>query len=171
MSFVKYVNNGYFDSYTLEDGVQYCMKGCYKNLYVSFGANSYNIQSVISSMENVKRGFNNNSGKQMHHFVISIHPYKRMEKDRKIRYATLILYDIGNYFLRKGFQSIGVIHVNQDVNVFNKGILDYEENVHIHFLVNSVSFFDGRKLHNVYKIKNELIHNLKQEYGQLNWQN
>lgn len=64
-----------------------------------------------------------------------------------------------------------MIHVNKDMNVFNKGILDYEENVHIHFLVNSVSFFDGRKLHNVYKIKNELIHNLKQEYGQLNWQN
>ena len=171
MSFVKYVNNGYSDSYVLEDEVKYCMKGCYKNLYVSFGTNSYNIQSMISSMENVKRGFNNNSGTQMHHFVISIHPYKRMEKDRKICYATLVLYDIGNYFLRKGFQSIGVIHENQDVNVFNKGILDYEENVHIHFLVNSVSFLDGRKLHDLYKIKNELIHNLKQEYGQLNWQN
>lgn len=171
MSFIKYVNKGYSDFYALKDEVQYCMKGCYKNMYVSFGTNSYNIQNMISSMENVKRGFNNNSGIQMHHFVISIHPYKRMEKDRKICYATLVLYDIGNYFLRKGFQSIGVIHVNQDVNVFNKGILDYEENVHIHFLVNSVSFFDGRKLHNVYKIKNELIHNLKQEYGQLNWQN
>ena len=79
MSFVKYVNKDYFDSNVLEDEVQYCMKGCYKNLYVSFGTNSYNIQSMISSMENVKRGFNNNSSKQMHHFVISIHPYKRTE--------------------------------------------------------------------------------------------
>ena len=171
MSFVKYVNKGYSDSYALEDVVRYCMKGCYKNMYVSFGTNSYNIQSMISSMENVKRGFNNNSGTQMHHFVISIHPYKRMEKDRKMCYATLVLYDIGNYFLRKGFQSIGVVHVNQDVNVFNKGILDYEENVHIHFLVNSVSFIDGRKLCNVYGLRKEILYNLKQEYGQLNWQN
>ena len=171
MSFIKYVNKGYFDSYALEDVVQYFMKGCYKNLYVSFGTNSYNIQSMISSMKNVKRGFNNNSRTQMHHFVISIHPNKRMEKDRKICYATMVLYDIGNYFLRKGFQSIGVIHVNQDANIFNKGILDYEENVHIHFLVNSVSFIDGRKLCNVYGLRKEILYNLKQEYGQLNWQN
>ena len=104
-----------------------------------------------------------------YHFIISIHPKRKILLENKLTYASFILNDVGLKIEKIGFQCLGIIHVGFIENLFNKGIIDYEENVHIHFVVNSVSFIDGHKLVRIYTLLNSIIVFLKSDYPYLNW--
>lgn len=88
----------------------------------------------------------------------------------KALYAKWVLEDIGNIIKDMGFQWIGAIHISHIENIFNSGIVKYEDNVHIHLVINSVSYIDGHKFHNVYDFLNTIRTYLKRNYKQLSWE-
>ena len=94
-----------------------------------------------------------------------------MEISRRVQYANFIAYEIGQMIEYFGFQVIATVHVNQIENVFNKGIIEYTPTVHIHFIINSVSYKNGHKLHDIYNFLMSILRYLKKSYPQLAWEN
>lgn len=171
MSLLKYINKPYEDKFDLHDQINYCL-GKTENViydYASFGVNHLNKETICNSMIHTKKLFNKEEGKQFYHFIISIHPKRKISLENKLTYASFILNDLGLKIEKTGFQCLGIIHVGIIENLFNKGIINYEENVHIHFVVNSVSFIDGHKLVRIYTLLNSIIVFLKSDYPYLNW--
>lgn len=171
MSLLKVVNEPYANRIDLNKLIEYLYRGCIhdKTDIACWGVNPRDIESMANSMNFVKEGFRKTEGKQLHHFIISICPRKKMTIDKKILYAKWILEDVGNIVKDLGFQWIGAIHVAQIENVFNSGILEYEDNVQIHLVLNSVSYIDGHKFHNIYDFLKNIRVFLKRNYRQLTW--
>lgn len=174
MSFVKYISETYSDTNDIYKLVSYCMNGSAKRkdtVIYTFGVNSNDVNSIFKSMIFTKREFKKLYGRQLHHIIISIYPKNRMEISRRVQYANLIAYEIGQMIECFGFQVIATVHVNQIENVFNKGIIEYTPNVHIHFIINSVSYKNGHKLHDIYNFLMSILRYLKKSYPQLAWEN
>lgn len=172
MSLLKVVYKPYTKMNDLNRLLDYLNKGCVheKTDIACWGVNPRDVESMVSSMNFVKQGFEKTEGRQLHHLIISISPRKTMMTDNKVLYAKWVLEDIGNIIKDMGFQWIGVIHVSQIENIFNSGIMEYEDNVHIHLVINSVSFVDGHKFHNLYGFLNTIRIFLKRNYKQLSWE-
>lgn len=97
------------------------------------GINVYPLQAFMQMM-NVKRYFGKTSGNQLVHFIISL--------DNKVfdpEVALHIAYEIAKYYGDR-YQIIFGVHQNPRIN--RKGrATSY---VHIHMIMNSVSFVDGK---------------------------
>lgn len=86
------------------------------------------IDDVILQFQVVKNVWGKNDGVQFIHFIVSF----SYEENVEPRQAYISAYHISTYF--DGLYQV-VYGVHQDT-----------ENLHIHFLVNSVSYIDGRKI-------------------------
>lgn len=172
MSLVKVINNPYDTERILKNLFMYCLKednslnelepGCI--LYGGMGVNLHSIDSIMHSMELHKKAYKKESGRRIHHFVISIYmvnnrytliPEKHTKCPYEICCAHMIAHDICEYLHYKGFQNAFFIH--NDTNV-----------VHIHFIFNSIDV-NGNRLRNSRTFYDEILALLKREYFNLQW--
>lgn len=165
MSALIVCNNSYSNDDVLENLVSYALEINKDKLNVSkqevmwcgFGVNTYTPQYAINSMNTIKRLYNNEAGRQAEHFIISIYQHRNYGVSHRINIAQNLMYEAGNFLVNMGYQSICGIHNN-------------EGNVHIHFIVNSVNYMDGKKIHNTKVIYNALHAHLKNQNVNLNWE-
>ena len=168
MSLIKRINETYATMDDVKRLTYYCehSENYYNHEY--FGTNFLNTDYALKSMERVKRTYHKENGNQVHHFIFSIQPRRKMDENIKLSYASDILYTIGNYLNHKGFQSIGYIHKKE--NKYNYGfIIEMIDNVHIHLIVNAVNGYTGLKLTNIQSLLKEMLSLLKQNYHDLHW--
>ncbi len=95
-----------------------------------FAADEINYDTVYQSFLEEKKMWNKDSGRMYAHNVISWHK----DEDISLQQAR----DFGKAFAEKwfqGFQTLYTVHKER-------------EHVHVHFITNTVSYEDGRKLHN-----------------------
>lgn len=123
-----------------------------------FGVNDLTPEYMIDSMNNVKRRYKKEDGKLLHHFVLSIYQKYFFRVRNKEIWCQLVTNEVGNYLCSKGYQATGFIHVN------------YDGNVHVHFIFNSVNAYTGKKLTNEKIFYNDLLHFLKMNFYNLNWE-
>lgn len=150
----------YKDQEALNNVIKYIMRGSYEEGegFISYarGVNQLSIDSMISSMETVKRITNQLNGKQLIHFCISIYPKKFMSVDNKVLNGKLILQDVCDYFYNLGYQIIGAVHKEDFVNV------------HVHFVVNNINLNTGKRMYDVQTVFCNLLYELEDGYN-LNW--
>lgn len=168
MSTIKRINESYDTMNDVRRLANYCESSEYFYKRQCFGTNPLNADSMLNSMERVKRMWHKEDGNQVHHLVFCIQPRKKLEEKIKLLYTEDVLYTIGNYIDIKGFQSIGYIHNKQSKYYFGY-TPDVFDNIHIHLIINSVNGFTGLKLTNIRSFLKDILLLLKQEYPDLNW--
>ena len=128
MEVIKIIGKSYDDNFAVYNLISYiCRKDkTLDGLVGGFGISNISVNSTIEEFTTVKKVFNKMGGKQAHHIVISFGEFYD-DSD-----AFLKSYKIAEYF-RTSFQVCFAVHRDK-------------MNTHSHFVVNSVSFTDGRKL-------------------------
>ncbi len=126
MEIVKFFNGDYHDLEFLADRLQYVMNPFKTNGY--FGSICVNAEDAYAQMIYVKQFYQKINGRQFIHFSVSLEKFNDMDLNK----VWNIAYDIGMWFGEK-YQVVFGIHQDTD-------------NIHIHYIVNSVSYKDGRKL-------------------------
>lgn len=164
MSLVKVTESSYNDAYALADVFNYCGKMGKCIYWDGLGVCLHNIRTAMDSMRIIKRSYGKDSGKQLHHVIISIYRdmYVKNEQELKNKKSTericrsLIGMEICEYIYNLGFQNVYFLH-------------DDAQYVHLHILVNSVSYMNGIKLTNLYSFRNNIEQCLKNNYPFLQW--
>lgn len=82
---------------------------------------------AIESMKGVARAYHKERGVRLRHFVLSFDSHERIT----LRHARIIMQQVIAYY-QDNYQILAAIH-------------DDQENLHIHFIMNSVSYRDGSK--------------------------
>lgn len=91
------------------------------------GGFGVNAEDIVGSMDEVSTHFGKTTGVQLRHFVLSFHPEETKDK--------LLVAEIGYKFaqyLSREFQTVYAVHENKP-------------HLHVHFVINSVSFIDGHR--------------------------
>lgn len=108
-------------------------------------------QDIIGSMNDVAIKFNKVNGVQLRHFILSFTPDELDDPEKANEIACQIIQFIG-----QEYQTIFAVHENA-------------ENLHIHFMFNSVSYRDGHRYRGTKKEYYDLVNFvngfLKQYYG------
>lgn len=152
---IKYhKHNKYQNIGCIKNLVEYIMKDKITQKRVRFcggtGVDYIFFQKAYKQMKSVKKYFKKLSGRQVWHYVLSF-PFSPSNEN------ILIAYEIGLEIINtcfKNYQSIFAVHENTD-------------NLHIHFLINSVSYIDGRKWHlTIWESRHlkDYIENISKEY-------
>lgn len=157
MSFIKNINGSYYSLSDLENVVNYCVNSNNCIEWEAFGVNGLNSKLAANSMLQTKKRLKKTDGKQLYHFVLSIYRRKYYRNEVREINASLIMNDVGNFIFEQGFQSLGALHKDKN-------------NIHIHFVVNSVSGFTGLKLNNYYALLNCIYKLLKEDYRFCDWE-
>lgn len=144
MSFIKSVNKPYNKKDDLKRMIDYVCNKPNMVDYQIFGANVLNTEYALISMNAVKKRFNNCDGKQLYHIIISIYPSKYTEFDTKKIFARYVMNEVGFFIAKMGYQNVAAVHAIKRIDYGVLGV--QEENVHVHFILNSVSALDGHKL-------------------------
>lgn len=166
MSLILVMNKPYKDDRALENVIKYVINGMEDGSIryassedcICYGVNPLTPQTIINSFNMDKRIYNKENGKQVHHFVLTIYKKNYLGMQNKKDWASLLCNEVSYYLRTKGFRNIACIHVA------------YGGNVHIHFAVNSVNGFTGKKLTNEKYFYNDLIYYLRQNYNLLKWE-
>ena len=131
----KEINNSYSDIGSVYDVPHYIFRDKSESGYVmntySGGLHIIDICNTSNEFMMVKRYFGKLFGRQIKHFVVSF------DNDDRSWITPRLAYEIGVKICQYYFgsnQIVFSVHTNED-------------NLHIHFCVNTVSFVDGRKLH------------------------
>lgn len=132
MVYLKLIEGNYQNKDAIENTIQYICKPEHAISGLIGGINvTAESNLAIKQFYSVKRFFHKLDGRQVWHFIISFE--KRTNKYDILRYG----YKIAEHFSNK-YQIIFAVHEN-------------EPNIHIHFVMNSVSFVDGKKYNDWYK--------------------
>lgn len=167
MSIIKVISKPFTNSDSLENIVAYTLNIPVTRLnenisdikYICYGVNDLTPLHMIASMRKTKDLFNKTEGKQIHHFILSIYKKNYLGMSNKKMWCDLLCNDVAYYLRTLGYQNIAFIHVK-----------NYECNVHIHFIVNSVNGLTGTKLKNERTFYRNLLHYLRSNYSILNWE-
>lgn len=107
-------------------------------------------ENIAHSMDVVSAQFGKTKGIQLRHFILSFHPKETQDK--------LLVAEIGYKFaqyLSREFQTVYALHEDKP-------------HLHVHFVINSVSFIDGHRYYGTrkefYMVMNFLKY-LLNEYG------
>ena len=73
---------------------------------------------------------------------------------KKKQFANYVMYEVGSFIANMGFQNVAAVHARERIDNGYLGV--QEENVHVHFILNSVSGIDGHKLTNIRKFLNQI---------------
>lgn len=139
MCIVKVVNDSYLNYSSIFNLVNYALneKGTYRRVRF-FGGYNIDIDRAGSQMVLVKKYYQKDNGREMRHFVVSF------EEDISPYDAWILGWQIAAYYA-ECFQIVFGVH--EDTT-----------NIHIHFVLNTVSFTDGRKINSskyeLYRLKN-----------------
>ena len=112
-------------------------------------------QSAINSFIAITSNYNKNLGNLLHHVIINL------KCDKKISDLISIAIEIGEKigfdFFKKGFQSAYFIHIKNGY-------------VHIHLIVNSISYMTGNRINSSGWLGNNIISYLFLNYPHLKWE-
>lgn len=158
MSIVKMIKNDYTGKDAIGNVFDYCIRAGMKDPYHpvqwdGIGIYGYSKAAVIESMQFVKRFFKKEEGIQMHHMVVSI--FKKNNQNNSV-WANLIARDLMYFIYGKGYQNCYFKHTDSGC-------------VHLHFIINSVNYKDGKMLSKVWAIQNEILEFLRGNYKELEW--
>lgn len=165
MSLIKITDNSYNDANALSDVFSYCgnVNKCVS--WKGLGICLNNIHTAIDSMRVVQKIYGKEKGKHLYHIIISVDRkmYVRNKQELNSKIDTericrsLIGMQICEYIYNMGFQNAYFLH-------------DDSEYLHLHIIVNSVSYINGKKLTNLYRFVNDIKQDLKEEYSFLQWE-
>lgn len=166
MSFIKIVPKDYLGYEALPNVIRYCLRN--DNEYIErYGAGIVDncAENIINGFNFVKKYYGKMDGKQLHHFVISIYRYKyitnnkdwKAKKENESIACKLLAKEVPIFIRDNGFQCCSFIHEDTDY-------------LHIHLIVNSVSWKDGHKLTNVKSFANIILRYVASNYAFLNWE-
>lgn len=166
MSSIIVMSKPYRNKDALENIISYALNISKNELIINnsdiewegFGVNCFTPQNVVDSFNMVKRVYSKTDGKQLCHFVLSIYKKSIHTREHKEKLCSLISYSIGNYLFEQGYQCVSAIHSNS------------YENVHVHFIMNTVNGFTGMKLQNEKSFYDNLLYYLRENYNNLNWE-
>lgn len=154
MSFIKCVNEPYNKKDDLKRMIDYVCNKPNMVDYQIFGANVLNTEYALRSMNAVKKRFNNCDGKQLYQIIVGIDPYQIKGFNGKKKLANYVMYIVGTFIADMGFQNVAAVHAKERIDNGYLGV--QEENVHVHFILNSVSGIDGHKLTNLKSFLNKI---------------
>ena len=128
MEIVKIVGKKYYCEDSIRNLIGYVTDENKTHKYIgAIGTNADEPEKMIQQMEAVKEGFDKKHGyRQARHLIVSF------ENDEKITpdIAYFIAYDIACYYSDR-YQICFGVHLDTD-------------NIHIHFIQNTVSYVDGK---------------------------
>ena len=129
MCYSKFVNNTYDDDNSVRDLIYYIMQPSHAlhRLYGGIGVSFLSPEIAALEFWAVKNVHHKSDGRQLKHLIVS---FDKNENVHNLK-AHKLGYQIAEYFQNK-FQIIFAVHEN-------------EPNIHLHFIINSVSFSDGKK--------------------------
>lgn len=116
----------YFDEMAKEDVISYVINDN-KMIHNYLGGVQVNEYDIVGSMKQISAHFKKENGVQIRHFIISFEPYELSNP--------LIVNEIAMHVMRylgKEYQAIYAVHENT-------------ESLHIHIVMNSVSYIDGHR--------------------------
>ena len=159
MSFIKIIKNDYTSKDAIGNVFDYCIRADIKDNHQSvqwdgIGICGYSKADVIESMQFVKHFFKKEEGIQMYHMVVSI--FKK-HNHYNSGWANLIAMDLMHFIYEKGYQNCYFKHTDSGC-------------VHLHFIINSVNYKDGKMLSKVWSFENEILAFLRGKYKGLEWQ-
>lgn len=164
MSFIKIVSAGYTDINALKDVSNYGANGERCMLLDGAGVCDCNVDRAVKNMNFIKWLYDKEGGKQLVQLIINVYRYQHIKNrnefeekyQMELSYVKLVSIDIENMLLDMGFQSNVYLHEDTDY-------------IHLHFVINSVNFRTGAKMHNIYEIEKQINSYLKQNYSNLQW--
>lgn len=157
MSFIKMSNGSYYNLDAIEKEFKYCTDKC--EYWGGCGIRTDSINSAIFDMMQVKKFANKEDGKQLYHMIITIKSYTAKDNNRQMTENSccrLIGYEVSQILYNLGYQCAFFKHKSN-------------ENIHLHFVINSVNFLNGNKLTGESTIINFIAKYLKREYTFLQW--
>lgn len=146
----KFGNNSHSYYYTNLDSTEKLIKYLFKQkknrlvrLFGAYGVDMSSTDNAIKQVKAIKRHFVKEGGRMMAHYILSI-PYNIC--DNPFTVYQIAWEVIGQFFY--GFQVIFAVHENT-------GPIKDRKNIHVHFVLNSVSALDGHKwINNFSQFKN-----------------
>lgn len=128
MAIVKIVNEKYYSSTSIKNLINYATDYSKTHgLIGAIGTNPYDIDKMISQMLAVKNAYGKcEDCRQARHIVVSFD--ENGSVDPEIAY--IIAYDIARFYAGR-YQICFGVHLDTD-------------NIHIHFIQNTVSYMDGK---------------------------
>lgn len=130
MSVFKVIYEKYNQMEDLENLIKYAVREdkCIEGVYGAQGLLKGSSEEMFQQMYDIKYGYYKKTGRQAKHFVLSFS--KEEERFIGINEALRIGYTVASYFDK--WQVVFGVHTDTD-------------NLHIHFILNTVSFVDGLK--------------------------
>lgn len=130
MVVVKIMPNGYMDKNAVADLIHYVMKDKRTGEYVryrgSLGVDSYSIERMVEQFQIVKGAFDKTGGRQVRHFIVSFSDDENMGP-----FCTYAIgFKIAEYF--------------GDCHQVVFGVHEDTARLHIHLIINTVSYIDGK---------------------------
>lgn len=155
MAYMKVVERGrsykYKDDDTYEDLIQYC---CNPMKMFSFGlVNLQSLETAPNEMEYTAQKFKKTFGKKISHIIITFSP----QEVRSISTVEQIARACAQYYAAR-YQVFYCVHRTSTV--------------HIHMIINRVSFIDGRKFPDKYEDRWSFwshVHRVLNDYGIRLW--
>ena len=129
MAYAKEVEGKYLNSDCVENAIKYICNP-YKTPSGYIGGLSViptSPEDIIMQFKAVKEIFHKEDGKQIRHFIVSFSPYQQLVQEKLFEMAMMI----AGYYAEK-YQIVFAIHEDRIYQ-------------HIHFIMNTVSFRDGKK--------------------------
>lgn len=168
MSNIVVMNKAYSDEKALERVINYCAgftvnhKKCIG--YMGYGV-FWNIpRYIIKDFNHVKQVWGKTEGRQLCHIVETIDvPHNKnnldnhgMSRNEQIKYAAKTAFELGELIWDAGYQNCFFVHNDTD-------------RVHVHYVINTVNMFTGRKIHNLGDIGYMMHNHLARYYKELVW--
>ena len=129
MLFLKRVNNSYHEPDSVEAVINYILRNSGNNGAYIGGVNILDLGNAADEFVFIKSLFKKRTGVQIKHFIASFDPKDLFVGPQAVDFA----YRVCAYYAPR-FQIVFSVHTNTKF-------------MHVHFVVNSVSFVDGAKLH------------------------
>lgn len=133
MAVLKIVNQAkkYHDHMAYEDLVSYCTVSR-KCPYHCISGRAVNPKNAALAMQSVARVYEKDQGVRLRHIILSFSPAE-LDKtcDADVDSANKIAWEIMGYYSRN-YQILACVHTNK-------------KHLHIHFIMNMVSYLDGKK--------------------------
>lgn len=168
MSNIVVMNKAYSDEKALESVITYCAGLTVKHEkcigYKVYGAINFSVEHIVMDFNHVKEVWGKTEGRQLCHIVETIDvPHNKnnfgnygMSRDKQIKYAEKTSLELGKLIWNAGYQNCFFVHNDTD-------------HVHVHYVINTVNMFTGRKIHNLGDIGYMMHNYVAKNYKELVW--
>lgn len=139
MAIIKFVNKPYLNENALENMFHYLTSqtdlindtSTLEDYTGGYNFNLYDVDSIAAQFKYVKQHFHKSDSSQLIHFIISF-PYNELKSVNKAR-------EFADFICRKYSYTYQIFYA-----IHNK-----QNNLHIHFVVNTISFVDGKRFYSL----------------------